>query len=935
MPASTDDAREPAVTPGYPTHWEADVVLRDGGTAHVRPIRRGDAAALQAFHVGQSERSTYFRFFAPLSRLPQSDLDRFTQVDHHDRVALVAVSSQMPDGAEEIEPGRDVDQDERIIAVGRYDRTDAETAEVAFNVADDHHGRGLGSVLLEHLAAAARERGISRFTAEVLPQNGQMIGVFREAGYVVAQHLDDGIVSVSFDIDPTERSLAVMADREHRAEARSVQGILDPRSVLVVARADSARSTGPGGARTGLAQAVLDHLLAGADAPHVDGGPAVHVVGPLRAPAPAEQWDEIAQVPGPVDLLVLEVPAASAAATVRQCARLTPRAVVVLSSGFAETGPDGLAHQRDLVRAAHAAGMRVVGPSSYGFLRRSQGAGSALNLSLHPRMPSAGTVGLFCQSAPLAVGMLGSARRRGLGLSTFLSAGNRADVSGNDLMQFWTEDDQTTVVGLYLESIGNPRKFARVARRLASTKPVVVLTAGRTGHVVPAGHAVRVTKAPRRTLEEMLRQAGVIRVDNTHQLLDVTQLLAHQPLPAGRRVSVLASSEPLAALVAEAAASAGLIVSDRRGILAGLGDDDADLAALDAELAQVYADPACDVVVVVHVPTVGAPDPRIARAVAHAAAGSGRTTVACILGLTGVGADLSAPDASGAVWTVPAYAAAEDGVLALAAAARYSAWRAAGHGQPLHPEGVDRPRARRLVESHLESSGGDGVSLAPEAAAELLACYGLGVWPTRVVRTPAEAVGAAEELGWPVALKSTAAHLRHRIDLGGVRLDIGGPAALVDHLAQMQAHLSDLGVDASSFEVQRMAPAGAACVIRTSEDPLYGALVSFGLAGDAVDLLGDVSYGVAPLTDVDVSAMVRSIRAAPRLFGYRGLPALDVEALEEVLARVSVLADDLPEVRSLELHPVVVAETGAAVLTVRVELAEAGRADGGRRSLPQ
>ena len=892
-------------------------MLRDGGTAHVRPIRPEDAAALQAFHVAQSERSIYFRFFAPLDRLPERDLDRFTHVDHHDRVALIAVAGQ--------------DDGERIIGVGRYDRTDPGTAEVAFNVADDHHGRGVGSVLLEHLAAAARERGIGRFTAEVLPANSRMIAVFREAGYAVRQQLEDGVVSVSFDLDPTERSIAVMADREQRAEARSVAGLLTPRSVLVVttATATDGRQTSE---RT-FAGVVVRHLLDGGGGD--DERPVVHVVGLDDVPAPARTWSQVLGVPGPVDLLVLAVRPEDGAACLRRCAPLLPRAVVVLSHGFAETGPEGLVHQHELVRSAHAAGMRLLGPASYGFFRYGADDNPTVNASLAAVVPQPGRLGLFCQSAPLAVGLLASARRRGLGLSTFVSSGNRADVSGNDLMQFWSADESTDVVGLYLESIGNPRKFTRVARRLAATKPVVVLTAGRSGHVVPAGHAVRLTRVPRWALEEILRQSGVIRVSSQHQLLDVSQLLVHQPLPAGRRVSVLASSEPLAALVAEAAVSAGLTVADQRAILSGGATSDEELDRLQQDLADVYADPGSDGVVVVHVPTVGEPDERVASAVAQAAAGSGRPTVACILGLGGVTKELTAQDAEGRAWTVPAYAAPEDGVAALAAAARYSAWRAADHGHPLAPGGIDRPRARRLVEGLLRVPGADGVSLSHEQASELLSCYGITLWPTAVVADGPEAVAASEAVGWPVVLKSTDPHLRHRIDLGGVRLDLAGPTALLEALAQLRRHHEVLGEPDLPFEVQRMAPKGAACVIRTSEDPRFGPVVSFGLAGDAVDLLGDVSFAVAPLTDADVTEMVRSVRAASRLFGYRGQPVLDVAALEDVLGRAAVLADDLPEVRSLELHPVVVGEHGAAVLAAAVELGEAGRADSARRVLPQ
>ena len=829
--------------PGYPAHWEADVVLRDGGTAHLRPIRPDDGAALQAFHLGQSSRSTYFRFFAPLERLPAVELERFTHVDHRDRVALVAIAEE--------------DDDERIIAVGRFDRTEAATAEVAFNVADRHHGRGLGSVLLEHLAAAARERGIDRFTAEVLPNNAKMLAVFSEAGYVVDQRLDDGIVWVAFDIDPTEQSLAVMTDREHRAEARSMYGLLTPASVLVI-------SDRPAGTEHDLAVAVTANLLSAPGPVR----PNVHVVG--WSAHGAQAWPDLDAVPGPVDLLVLAVAADRSAQVVRGCARLRPRGVVVLSSGFAETGPLGLAHQRDLLHAAHAAGMRVLGPASYGLLRH--GTSGTVNASLATQPPPPGRLGLFCQSAPMAVGLLASAARRRLGVSTFISAGNRADVSGNDAMQLWTRDAETDVVALYLESIGNPRKFARIARRLAGAKPLVVLTAGQTGHVVPAGHVVRRTQVPRHALEEMLRQSGAIRVTSQHQLLDVAQLLVHQPLPVGPRVSVLASSEPLAALVAEAAESAGLVVTARRAILGGSGP--ATLGRLTADLADAYADPACDGVVVVHVPTLDEPDPAVARAVAVAAARSGRMTVACIRGLSGVTTELTAPDAEGRPRTVPAYAAPEDGVLALAAAVRYGRWRATDRGRRLEPSGLDRHLARGIVDEVLSAARDQEVPvpLGAEATTRLLACYG-------------------------VAIQETAS--------------------------------SDCPPD-GDFEASHP----TCCVITSSEDPRFGPVVSFVLVGDA-ELFGDASYGIAPLTDVDVAEMIRSLRAAPRVLGTALEPGLDVAALEDVLGRVSVMADDLPELHHLELRPIAISRGGVTVHAAQVELARAGRVDGARRMLPQ
>ncbi len=882
-------------------------MLHDGSTTHVRPLRRTDADALQAFHVGQSERSTYLRFFAPLERLSERDLARLVDVDHVDRVALVAVSG-----------GTEAEDEDQIIGVARYDRIGTDEAEVAFNIADAHQGRGLGSVLLEHLAAAARERGVRRFVAEVLPQNGRMIAVFKDAGYEVRQRTEDGIVAVGFDIDPTDRSLAVMADREHRAEARSMRDLLDAGSVVVVGPGTDAGDTFAGR----IASRVLADLLVG------DPSVVVHAVGvPGDPPLPVH--DALSDVPGRVELAVAAVPSSRAADVVRGLARLGVRGLVLMTAGFAEEGPEGLDRQRALLRVAHGAGMRVVGPGSYGIIAARDG-GLQLNASLAAEPPPAGRVGLFCQSAPLSVSLLAAVGRRGIGVSQFVSAGHRADVSGNDLMQFWADDDGTDVVGLYLESLGNPRKFSRVARRLAAIKPVVVVTAGRSGQVVPPGHAVRPTHAPPRTLAEVLRQSGVVRVENTHQMLDVAQVLAHQPLPGGRRTAILASSASVAALVAEAAAAAGLVVSGHVQLLR----EDASPEQVGAAVDALYADPDSDVVVVVRIPTVGGPDTVLPEAVARAAARSRRTTVACIYDLHGLTPQLTAADDEGREWTVPAYSTPEDAALALGHAARYAQWRDGDRGRPLHPDGVDTRAARRLVAGWL-AAGGDDAVLGLDAArtSELLATIGVDVLPSVRVRDADEAVAAADRIGWPVALKTTAPALRHRADLGGVRLDVADEAELRADVAQVLALASAhrAAEDDEPLEVQAMAPHGSACVVRSVEDPLFGPIISFGLAGDASDLLGDVAYGVPPLTDVDVADLVRTARAAPRLFGYRGLPALDVAALEDVIARVAVLADDLPELRSLELNPVVVSEHGAVVLGARAAVARADRADGTRR----
>ena len=876
--------------PAYPAHWEADVVLADGGTAHLRPITPQDADALQAFHVRQSPESTYLRFFAPMPRLSDADLARFTTVDHVNRVALVATVG------------------DDIVAVGRFDRIGPHTAEVAFNVSDAHQGRGLGSVLLEHLAAAARENGVHRFVAEVLPQNRRMLGVFRDAGYEVRHDFEDGVVSLSFDIDPTERSLAVMASREHRAEFRSVAALLAPRSVVLVGASRRPATVG---------HRLLRDLL------EADFAGPLHVVHPeadevLGVRAVRAIADLPADPDSPLDLAVIAVPADAVLDVVHQCARARVRGLLVVSGGFAETGPQGLERQRALVRVARANGMRVVGPNSWGLVNTDPAV--RLNAGLLPRLPVPGRVGLFCQSAAMSASVLETAELRGVGVSSFVSAGNRADVSGNDCMQYWEEDERTSVVGLYLESMGNPRKFSRIARRLAASKPVVVMRSGASALGAARGHAVRESRAPVEAFDAMLRQSGCIRVHTVHELLDVAALLATQPLPSGPRVGVVANSEALGALVADACVGSGLVVPGGPSSVPITAGQEQFVHALE----DAVADDGVDAVVAAFVSPVGTRGEDVASAVAQAASGASRPVLACLLGM-----------GTGHQDGVPTYSTPEEAVRALAAVTWYAGWRGRENTPRVDPPGRDPAAARRLVERLLAPGAGDhmsGVRLGPDAAAELLACYGLRLWPAVPVDGPEAAVAAAAQLGYPVALKTTAPHLRHRVDLGGVRLDIAGPAELADDVVEMTARLTPLG--GGELVIQAMAPAGVACVVRSVEDPLYGPVVSFGLGGDATDLLGDWAHRIAPLTTGDVSEAVRSVRAAPKLTGHRGARPVDVAAVEDVVARVSCLADDLPEVAELELNPVVVSEQGAHVLGAVVRLAPvAARADAGRREL--
>ncbi|MEU9286722.1 GNAT family N-acetyltransferase [Streptomyces sp. NPDC048275] len=929
----------------YPSHWEADVVLRDGGTARIRPITVDDAERLVSFYEQVSDESKYYRFFAPYPRLSAKDVHRFTHHDFVDRVGLAATI-----GGE-------------FIATVRYDRIDADglpapvpadEAEVAFLVQDAHQGRGVASALLEHIAAVARERDIRRFAAEVLPANSKMIKVFTDAGYQQKRHFEDGVVRLEFDLEPTDRSLAVQRAREQRAEARSVQRLLAPGSVAVI---------GAGRVPGGVGRSVLTNLR--------DAG----FTGRLYAVNRALQEKELDGVPAyrsirdiaePVDLAVVAVPTRYVPEVVAECGEHGVQGLVVVSAGYAESGAEGRERQRDLVRQARTYGMRIIGPNAFGVINTSPDV--RLNASLAPEMPRPGRIGLFAQSGAIGIALLSRLHRRGggvtgvTGVSTFISSGNRADVSGNDVLQYWYDDPDTDVALMYLESIGNPRKFTRLARRTAAAKPLVVVQGARHA-AAPQGHAVRATRLPHATVSALLRQAGVIRVDTITELVDAGLLLARQPLPPGPRVAILGNSESLGLLTFDACLAEGLRPSPPLDLTTGASAEDFRRA-----LSTALADDGCDAVVVTAIPAVGetsAADEALAQALRSAAAVAPEKPVLVVhVELGGLAEALSAAASTAPQATapapaasadarrpgpeehppaaveapdearlIPAYPAAERAVRALAEAVKYGQWRreAAQPGKVPEYEDIDEKGAAEQID-HLLARG-EGLTLGTQDACALLGRYGIDVRRALPAPTPDEAAAAAHTLGYPVALKATAPHLRHRADLGGVRLDLADE----EQLRRAYAELTDLFGTPTELRpvVQGMAPRGVDTVVRTVIDPAAGAVLSFGLAGAASDLLGDTAHRLIPVTDRDATSLVRSIRTAPLLFGWRGSAPVDTAALEELMLRVSRLVDDHPEVVAVSLEPVVVATSGLSVLGATVRLARAPvRDDLGPRTLP-
>jgi acyl-CoA synthetase (NDP forming)/RimJ/RimL family protein N-acetyltransferase len=887
-----DAAADEVRTTRPPRHWEADVLLRDGRTAHIRPIQPEDRELLVEFYSRVSDQSKYYRFFSPMPELSERDLDRFTRVDHRDRVAMILLVAG------------------HMIAVGRYDTIRPGYAEVAFLVEDAHQGRGIGQLLLEHLAQAGRERGVEEFVAEVLPDNQAMIRTFKDAGYQVRSAFEDGVMELVFRIDPTDTALGVMEQREHRAEYASIERFFSPRSVAII---------GASRRQDTIGRALVRHLVLG----NFTGR--IHVVNPSAdSVSGMPAWKSVGDIPGEVDVAIVAVPAESVQDVVLDCAAKGVHGLVVISSGFAETGEEGRMRQRRLVGLSRSYGLRLIGPNALGIINTDPDV--QLNASLSSVMPPRGRAGFFSQSGALGSAILEKVQNRGLGLTTFVSAGNRADVSGNDLLQYWEEDDATEVVLLYLESIGNPRKFSRIARRVSRRKPIVAVRSGRSSQGVPMGHAVRKIGAPGEAVDAMFRQAGIIQVESLEEMFDVAQLLAHQPLPRGRRVAIVGNSDALGLLAVDAANSVGLVVNRQEALGADATAEDFE-DALDAAI----DDPEVDAVVAIFIPPLNVAGARedVANVLAAVGEQSDKPIVSTFLGTEGVPELLRVPDVAGSSagrGSVPSYPAVEAAVRALAHVVEYAVWLRVPQVSVAEPDVNDRDAARHLVNEVLMRHP-EGRDLDFEELNRLLTAYGIDLWDTYAVATLDEATTAGEALGWDVVLKATADHLRDRPDLAHVWRNIDNAEEMAVAWRSLNHVITD--PDNAGFVVQRNAPPGVPVTIATMEDPLFGPVLSFGIGGPLTELLGDRSFRIPPLADHDAQDMVREIKASPLLFGYRGSEIVDVAEIERLVRQVAQLQHDLPQVRSLQLPLVLAGAGGATVLgaSVRVEPVKDPRSD--------
>jgi acetyl coenzyme A synthetase (ADP forming)-like protein len=897
-----------ATSAPYPKDLESDVLLVDGRVAHIRPIVGSDVAGLRVLTSKLSDESIYMRFFSPRRQIPDAELEHFANVDYVNRLALVAIV------------------DAELVAVARFDRAeDAPTAEVAFTVRDDQQGRGLGMVLLEHLASAARALGIRRFEADTLMANRAMQAVFRHAGFRETTSIDSGVVHVTLDLEAAPEYLDHLEARDRTAAVHSIEGLLRPRSIAVIGASSRGGSVG---------HEIVANLVAGQFK-----GPVYPVNRRAGGPPGSFQvcglaaFADVGDIPDPVDLAVIAVPPAEVANVTGACGNKGVRGLVVVTAGYAEAGPEGAVAERELISLARSYGMRVIGPNCLGIINTA--ADISMNATFSPARPVPGSIGFSSQSGGLGIAILNEATRRDLGISSFVSVGNKVDVSGNDLIRYWESDPQTEVILLYLESFGNPRHFARIARHVSKKKPIVAVKSGRSssGTRGTSSHTAAMA-SPDATVDALFHQAGVIRVDTLAEFFDVAEVLNHQPLPKGAKVAIVGNAGGPGVLAADACEGAGLVVPELsgdtqrklRGVLskdAGVSNPVDCIATATAEqyraaLEIVLGDDDVDAVIAIFTPPLVTQAEDVAAQVAAVAASATKPIVAVFLATSGA---LSA--LRDGPRRVPFFPFPESAARALGRTVPYALWRV----RPEVPVPVfldlDTAKGRGIVDAALAAvahgggtSGSETGWLGVSEVLQLLGAYGIPFVESVRAANVTEAVAAARRMGFPVAVKLDLPGLVHKSDVGGVRLDVADAAQVT---AVTEALLSQHGQEAA-VTVQPMAPPGVETIVGVVEEPGFGPVVMVGLGGTATEVLGDRALSLVPITRPEAVDLIGSLKAAKLLSGYRGAPTANVGALAELICRVAQLAERLPEVIEMDLNPVIVGPDGCLVVDAKVRV---------------
>ena len=873
--------------PGLEDVESQRVVLRDGSVASIRPTTAEDAPALAEFFARLSPVSRYQRFFSaadPPARL----IARLS--DSSDPSKTLTLVAERASG---------------IIATASYIALGRDAAEAAFAVADAFQGRGLATALLGRLAAAAAMRGFRRFEATTLSDNAHMLEVFRDSGFEIRSKLAGGTIDITLSLEPS--AAGATKDDEHRriATIASLRPLLEPRAVAVI---------GASRRRSSIGRRVLDAIVAAG----FNG--AIYPVNPNAAElAGLTTCASARDLPSGVELAIVCVPAPLVLSVVDDCAAAGVKALVVITAGFAEAGAAGRALQYTLTDKVRKHGMRMAGPNCMGLFNTSPAV--RLNASFSPVFPPAGRLGLLSQSGALGIAIVQLAAERRLGLSTFLSAGNKADVSGNDLLEYWESDPATHVLMLYLESFGNPRRFARLARRISRSKPIVVVKSGRTraGSRAASSHTAALA-ADDATVDALFAQTGVIRADTIDEMFDIASTLDLQPLPPGRRVAIVTNAGGPGILAADACEAAGLTlaefsdgtrarITDALPSMASAGNPIDMIASAGPEqyaatIRTLMTAPDVDSLIVIFTPVDLTSAGAIMKAIRDGVAAGRRAGAVATPVLTCVMAEPGRPaplDADGE--RLPAFDFPENAARALGKATTYAEWRALPPALYWGFDDTDARVARDICAQAILRH--DSGWLTDEEVRGVLAAYGIPMAAAAVARSAEDAAARAQAIGFPVALKISSSSLTHKSDVGGVRLNLADAGAVRQAYADLAATCGTTNV-----LVQAMVTGGVETIMGVVSDRTFGPVIAFGLGGVHVEILKDVRVRLAPLTDHDVDELIHGIKGYRLLEGYRGHAAADREALREMLLRLSRLADEVPEIMEMDLNPVMALPPG-------------------------
>jgi acetyl coenzyme A synthetase (ADP forming)-like protein len=879
--------------------YATDAVLADGQTVTIRPVRPEDNDRMVEMWDRFSPETIRMRFFSPRKMTPEQ-MQFFSNVDYTDRFALVAETAG------------------KIVGVSRFDRLlgQSDVAEFAVVVEDAEQGRGIGTALLRALVEPAADLGIKGFEGDVLRENSRMLRMMRDAGFSPAFSDMGTAVHASFASTPTEEFLAAGDEHDRVAAVAALQSVFKPSSLAVIGASRDPKTIG------GL---VFDNLLSGGfEGPVYPVNPSAGHVQSVAA------YPSVSDCPTVPEMVLVCVPAPYVVDVVAEAAKLGTKAAVIVSAGFNEAGPEGAERERRLMEVVRSHGIRVIGPNCMGVLNADPAV--RMNGTFSQVFPPAGRVAFSSQSGALGLAILAAAQRLGLGLSTFASVGNKADLSGNDLLQYWEADDETDVILLYLESFGNPRKFGRIARRVGRTKPIVAVKSGRStsGERAASSHTGALA-AGDVAVEALFHQAGVIRTDSLEELFNVATVLANQPVPSGDGVAILTNGGEDPRAAADACEANGLTVPELQpetltalaGFLpaeAGIRNPVDMIASATADsygtaMRVLAADPNIGSLLTIFIPPVvtRAEDVAAAMASARQSIGEDIPIVSVFMSEQGVPAELTSA-------RIPSFRFPEGAAAALGKVAQYGRWRNSDPGNVVEVRDADEDAARAVVAKALPD-GTDEAWLDAAATDQLLAAFGIPTAKSRVAFSAEEAADAQEEFGTPVAVKSAAPI--HKTELGGVRLGLGRPAQVAEAVTAIASELEAAGrsdLVHHGFLVQEMVGDGVEMVVGVSTDRTFGPILMAGMGGTLVELLADVAVRIHPLTDVDVDEMLTGLRGYPLLTGYRGSDPVDVDAFKALLFRLSAMVEVVPEIGELDLNPVFVRRHGVAAVDARIKL---------------